>query len=163
MPRDGQVTMEGMRIIFKNFKGLEGKYNRAGDRSFCVLLDEKTAKRMERDGWNVKALRAREEGDPEQPYLPVAVNFDSGRPPRIMMITSRGRTELDEDSCEVLDWAEIINVDLIVNPYHWSMPDGKSGVKAYLKSMYVTIEEDDLDRKYADVDDVRPRGGRTDE
>lgn len=149
-PNDNTVVMEGVRIIFRNFAGKEGQYNREGDRNFAVLLDEKTAASMERDGWNVKILKAREEGDEDQHYLQVAVNF-KGRPPRVVMITSRGRTNLEEKQVEILDWADIRNVDLIVRPYEWVV-NGKSGVKAYLQSIYVTIEEDALELKYADVD-----------
>lgn len=151
--QDGTVVMEGVRIIFRNFSGKEGQYNREGDRNFAVLLDDVTANAMAEDGWNVKWLKPREdaeEGDPDQPYLQVTVNF-KGRPPRIVMITSRGRTNLDESSIEMLDWADIQNVDLIVRPYEWNV-NGKTGIKAYLQSIYVTIEEDELEKKYSDLD-----------
>lgn len=151
LDKEKGVMMEGVRITFRNFAGKEGPYNSEGDRNFAVLLDEKTAKAMAEDGWNVKALKAREEGDPDQPYLPVAIGFKI-KPPRIVMVTSRGRTTLDEQSCEILDWAEIENVDLIVRPYEWSV-NGKSGIKAYLKSIYVTVREDELEQKYAAMDD----------
>ena len=153
-PQDNAVLMEGVRIIFRNFTGKEGQYNREGDRNFAVLLDEVTAEAMAADGWNVKVLKPREEDEenaPPQPYLPVSVNF-KGRPPRIVQITSRGRTHLDEATVEMLDWADIINVDLIVRPYEWTV-NGKSGVKAYLQAMYVTIQEDPLEIKYAQSDD----------
>lgn len=162
MPQDNNVTMENVRIIFRNFAGKEGMYNREGDRNFAVLLDDpKTVEAMEQDGWNIKRLRAREEGEIEQPYLQVSVNF-KGRPPRIVMITSRGRTTLKEDECEILDWADIRTVDLIVRPYEWAV-NGKTGVKAYLQSIFVTIEEDALELKYADVDDIPARSGRSDD
>jgi hypothetical protein len=150
---DNSVIMEGVRIIFRNFSGKEGQYNREGDRNFAVLLDEKTADMMAADGWNVKMLKPRdddEEGAVPQPYLPVAVNF-RGRPPRIVMITSRNRTTLGEDQVETLDWVDILNVDLIVRPYEWTV-NGKSGIKAYLQSMYVTIEEDPLEAKYSELE-----------
>ena len=151
-PQDNTVVMEGVRIVFRNFAGKEGQYNREGDRNFAVLLDDSVATVMAEDGWNVKWLKPREddeEGD-AQAYLQVSVNF-KGRPPRIVMITSRGRTNLDDSSVEMLDWADIQNVDLIVRPYEWSV-NGKTGIKAYLQSIYVTIEEDELERKYADLD-----------
>lgn len=146
---DNTVLMENVRIIFRNFSGREGMYNREGDRNFCVLLDRETAERMLRDGWNVKVLAAREEGEEDQPYLPVTVNF-KGRPPRVVMITSRGRNTLEEDQVELLDWADIINADLIVRPYEWAV-NGKTGIKAYLQSLYVTIQEDELELKYSEV------------
>lgn len=155
-PNDNTVTMEGVRIVFRNFSGKEGMYNREGDRNFSVLLDDEIAEKMEADGWNIKRLKPREEGDEPQPYLQVSVNF-RGRPPRIVMITSRGRTILGEDEVALLDWADISNVDLIVRPYEWAV-NSKTGIKAYLQSIYVTIEEDDLERKYADLNDARPRG-----
>lgn len=154
---DKNVVMQDVRIIFRNFAGKEGQYNREGDRNFAVLLDAKTAKAMEKDGWNVKLLRAREEGDEDQPYLTVAVNF-KGRPPRVVMLTSRGRTNLSEDEVGILDWADIQNVDLIVRPYEWAV-NGKTGVKAYLQSIYVTILEDELELKYADVNPHKEEEG----
>lgn len=151
--QDNTVLMEGVRIIFRNFSGKEGQYNREGDRNFAVLLDDKIANAMAEDGWNVKWLKAREdaeEDEGEQAYLQVSVNF-KGRPPRIVLITSRGRTNLSEDEIEMLDWADITNVDMIVRPYEWTV-NNKSGIKAYLQSIYVTIEEDPLERKYAEMD-----------
>lgn len=148
---DNSVMMENVRIIFRNFAGKEGAYNREGDRNFCVVLDPETARTMANDGWNVKSLAAREEGEDDTPYLPVTVKYDNF-PPKIVMITSRNRTTLDEEMVEMLDYSDILNVDLIVNPYEWVV-NGKSGVKAYLKTMFVTIDEDPLERKYAEMMD----------
>lgn len=141
--------IEDARIIFRNFQGKEGQYNRAGDRNFAVIIpDDKLAKDMLKDGWNVRYLEPREEGDEPTPYISVAVNFNN-RPPRIVMLTSRARTNLTEDTVEVLDWANIQSVDVICRAYEWTV-NGKSGIKAYLQSLFVTIEEDYLERKYAD-------------
>lgn len=150
--QDNTVTVENARIIFRNFAGRETMYNREGDRNFVLVLPEDIAVQMLEDGWNVKKKDPRDEGDPNEWHLQVSVGY-KGRPPRIVMITSRGRTELGEDEVELLDWSEFRNVDLIVRPYNWEV-SGKSGIKAYLKSMFVTIEEDELERKYADVQDA---------
>lgn len=157
MANDNTVTMEGVRIVFRNFSGKEGKFNREGDRGFAVLLDPDVASRMESDGWNVKWLKPREPEDDPQAYLPVAISY-KGKPPRVVMLTSRARTNLGEMEIDVLDWVDIQNVDLIVRPYQWVVND-KSGIKAYLKSIFVTIEEDELELKYAS-DEPPARGGR---
>jgi hypothetical protein len=159
MPVENTVLMEGVRIIFRNFEGKEGPYNKKGEKNFGVILPADVAAAMMADGWNVKTLEPREDdeidpNDPMEgrtPWLPVKVAYDRGRPPKIVLITSRGKTALDESTVEELDWADIINVDLIVSPYNWNV-NGKVGVSAYCKSMFVTIEEDELERKYAEMD-----------
>lgn len=150
---NNNLTFENARLVFKNFSGAEGKFNKAGDRNFCLLLSPEDAEAMVKNGWNVKELQPREEGDHPQPYLKVKVNFPkNGRPPRIVLVTSRGKTPLDEDTVSMLDWAEVKNVDLIIRPYDWEV-NGATGRTAYLKSIFVTIQEDELDLKYADVPD----------
>ena len=146
-----QITIEDARILFRNFSGKEGQYNRAGDRNFAVLLDDGVAQELANEGWNVKYLKPREEGDEPQAYVQVTASY-KGRPPRVVLITIRGRTNLDEDTIDVLDWCDIKHVDLMLNPYHWEV-NGKTGIKAYLHSIYVTIVEDELELKYADVPD----------
>lgn len=147
--RVGNITFENPRILFRNFSGKETRFNRAGNRNFCVIIDDPDqAHAMKRDGWNVRTLTPRDENESERYYIQVAVNFEN-IPPKIVLITQRNRTVLTEATVDSLDYAEIRNVDLIIRPYNWEV-SGKSGIKAYLKTMYVTIEEDILDEKYAD-------------
>jgi len=145
------ITLEGVRIAFRNFSGAEGQFNRKGDRNFCVFLPEDVAAQMANEGWNIRTLKAREEEDEPQAYIQVAVNYN-GRPPRVVMITERGRTSLGEGEIDILDWAEVKTTDVIIRPYQWEV-SGKTGVKAYMQSVYITINEDELERKYADVPD----------
>ena len=146
------IVIEGARIGFRNFSGKEGRYNPEGKRNFCVFLDDEMGNVLENDGWNIRWLQPRNEEDDKVPYLQVAVNYEN-IPPKIVLITSEGKTILDEDTVNILDWAEISNIDLIIRPYNWEV-NGKKGVKAYVKSMYVTIIEDEFEKKYAaEVDD----------
>lgn len=154
-PNDGTLLMEDATILFPNFAGKEGMYNAEGDRNFCVLLTPELADQMDKDGWNVKQLKPREEGGEGNFYIQVSLKYRGRggkvlRPPRMVLISSRGRVDLGEHECEILDWVDIKKVDLIVRPNHWEV-NGKSGLKAYLKSIFVTMHEDYLELKYNDV------------
>ena len=148
--------VEDAPIIFRNFAGKEGPYNRQGDRNFSVILPRDIATQMGEDGWNVRYLEAREEGDEDTPYISISVNFKN-RPPRVVLITDTTRTQLDEDSIEVLDWADIRTADLIARGYLWDV-NGKTGTKAYLQSLFITIEEDALEQKYHINEDPPTKG-----
>ena len=144
---------EHARIIFKNFAGEKGDFNRAGDRSFCVVIDDiDQANRMIEDGWNVKIKQPRDEGDRPSYHLEVKVSFDP-YPPQIYLVAGESEPkEITEDTVHTLDFAEIKYVDLTIKPYNWEV-NGKSGVKAYCKTMYVVIEQDRFAHKYKNFND----------
>lgn len=150
--------MENARLIFRNFEGREEKYNRKGDRNFGLIIeDPEVAQQLAEDGWNIKELTPKNNDDyddtPEVIYwLPVTVRFDNV-PPKVMLVTRRKKTRLNEDNINTVDYANIAKVDLTVTPYDWEV-NGKSGTKAYLQTMYVTINEDEFADKYADLEEV---------
>lgn len=154
-PKPEAILIENANIRFRNFAGRERDFNSAGDRNFCVFVDPDQAADLKAAGWNVKQLRAREEGDIPQDYLQVKVSYKNAqRPPKCVLVSSGGRRDLGQQEVELLDAVDIKKVDLIVNPYEWTV-NGNTGVKAYLKSIFVTINEDELDLKYALMDQVQ--------
>ena len=145
------LIIKDASICFKNFRGEGTPFNPAGRRGFSVIFrDPDTVAELSADGWNLKPLKKRNEEDEPAWHLPVAVKFEV-RPPQIYIVTyPNGRmkkTEITEESINMLDFAEISKIDLIVTPYNWEM-NGSRGIKAYLKTMYVTVVTDELADEY---------------
>jgi hypothetical protein len=151
-PKEPTILFEDCRIMFRNFEGRATQYNRDGDRNFCVLLDPEMADQLSEDGWNVKSLKPRDPDSDPQPYLQVSVGYKY-RPPKIVLITHRGRNDLPEEMIGMIDWIDIAKVDLIVRPFDWEV-NGKTGKKAYVKTLFITVAEDALELKYADIREI---------
>jgi hypothetical protein len=155
MPRSNNLVLEDVRIVFRNFSGEEGMYNKKGDRNFAVILDQDVAQSLANDGWNIKQLKPREDDEGPTPYLSVAVKMDGRRPPNVIMIggDSGTRTVLDEESIGVLDFVDIGQIDMVLRPFDWEV-NGNTGRKAYLQDLYVTIIENPLDLKYGNTSQI---------
>ena len=148
MSNVGTIIIENTRLVFRNFAGKESTYNREGARNTCVIIpDRGVAQQMAEDGWNVKYLRDDEEGNPGDPYIKVTLGYKGHTPPRVVMVTSNGSTELFEDTVSILDSVDVLNVDVFLTPWIWDADT--CAIAAYVKSMYVTIEEDYLAQKYS--------------
>lgn len=150
------LTIRGAKLILKNFQGKVNEYNKDGRRTFGILLSDEDAEAMLQDGWGVKFLKPRPD-DPEQyqqPWLKVEASYRNF-PPLVYLITSAGKVRLTEETIGQLDWTAIDNVDIIINPYYYEPFAGNpAGIKAYLKTLYVTVQEDDLAAIYADIPDI---------
>lgn len=150
------VTFHDAPIIYKNFTGEKKQYNAEGVRNFSVMMNETQAEELLSGGWNVKALKRREEDEEQLYHIKVAVNY-SNRPPRVWLITSGGRTLLGEGLVGMLDRADSFKVDLVVSAYDWEM-NGNTGRKAYLQSMFFHMYEDELELEYAAVPQLSVAG-----
>lgn len=150
------LKIEGANIFsgsYRNFGAKPDYFNPDGGiSSFCVALNEGNIEyghmpfdpaEFEADGWNVKFRKPRHEDEEPTPFIRVRVRYGNV-PPKVVLVTSKGQTFLDEDTIGQLDYAEIVNADVVIRPYTYS--SGK--VAAYLKTLYVTIAEDDFADKY---------------
>lgn len=149
MDKNFELSISDARIALRNFSGKEGKYNPPGRRSFAVLLDEHTAARLAADGWSIKFFKPRDPEEEPQAFLSVRVNFENIAP-EIYLVNSQNKQRLDVENVNLLDFADLINVDLVIRPYMWEV-NGKTGVKAYLKKGFFTIREDEFSAKYRDL------------
>lgn len=144
-------TIPNAHITYRNFSGEERKYNQKGKRNFNLVLTEEQANVFLAEGFRVRKQEPREEGGSPRYLLPVNVGFEY-RPPKIVVVNGKHRTEITEDTVSELDYADIDYLDMTLRPYYWNMGD-KSGVKAYLNSMYVTLVEDPFAAKYSNDND----------
>ncbi len=139
-PRD-ILQVNDARIIYRNFRGEGGKFNREGDRNFAMVIpDQIIADELIQRGWNVKIKEPREEGEEPFMYLPIKVKFND-RGPQIYLKTGDRTNRLEEDVVSMLDDIDIRSVDLDIRPYDWDV-NGKTGRTAYLQAMEVTQEID---------------------
>lgn len=143
------LYIENARIKFKNFSGKLDQYNREGKHTFCAIIDDpEMAQKLAEDGWNVRIRGGNEEGDIPEHYMRVEVSYKN-IPPKVVMVTNRKKTELNEETIGTLDCCDVVCADLVISPYPWNV-NGKSGIKAYLKKGFFNIEEDRFEAKYAE-------------
>lgn len=150
------IKIENARIVFRNLSGKPDKFNpQGGKRSFSVVIeDPEFANELKREGWNIKQFNQSPDSDEEPAhFISVKVSYNN-IPPHIYLCTSKNKTLLNEDTVGQLDYAEISNVDIVITPYQYEM-NGRSGISAYVKTMYVTVVEDEFASKYEydDLDD----------
>ena len=144
------LLIKDARLIFRNFAGKQQQFNNPGDRNFAILLDPDMAAGMAKDGWNVKHLKPREEGDEPQAYIQVKVEYEKGRPPRVVLVSSKGRNDLGASEVELIDAVDIKKADVLIRAYNWQVNDN-TGTKAYLKTAFITMNEDELELLYSDL------------
>lgn len=158
------LVIEKANLMFRNFRGIDRGYNPKHEKSFSLFIDPDRfdVEAMKKDGWNLKALKPREGYEDEQNFhLPVTVRWDNF-PPIIYLVTRVGgteenpkyrRTRLDEETSFMIDTAEIANVNVEIGHGKTYEFNGKVGIKAYLKKMYIELVEDRFDAMYDWADD----------
>ena len=158
--RTANLVIENAEVTFLNFRGIDYGKNPKHERSFALVIDPERfdIEAMKADGWNVKVRPPKEgyEDAGDLYYLPITVRWDN-YPPSIYLVTRAGgtdekpkyrKTRLDEESSFMIDTAKIANINVEISHGRTYEFNGRIGIKAYLKKMYVEIEEDRLDSMY---------------
>lgn len=148
--QNGRPTFElsRSRLIWTNFQGREGKYNVEGRRNFNVVLEPEDAEFMRNEGFNVKEHEPKNPDDDTLYTLKVNVNFKGFKTPTIWMKNNHGKSKLDENGVNVLDWADIIETWMSFNQHVYQ--DSKT---AYLNTLLVTVRESEYESQFFDEED----------
>ena len=159
----GILQIDDARIIWPNFEGREGRYNRAGEREFTLVITggevcergsdsyrvvdaQEMAEILMNDvnkygvGWNVKIKPPREDGDVFI-HMKVKVKFND-RGPTIRLETGNNVNYLDAESVKCLDYIDIVCSDMDIRPYDDLVNEDKPFRAAYLQSLRVVQEVD---------------------
>jgi hypothetical protein len=151
MANVNSINIEGANIIWKNFSGERDRFN-PGKRGFSVVIDDTVmADELKQEGWNVKERPLQEGADPSEQEWTLPVKLNMNRYTQVWLIVGNHKTLLNEDTVAQLDVVDITDCDLSIRPYEWEM-SGRTGITAYVDSMYVTIRENKFAEKYADLD-----------
>lgn len=158
--RDDQIRLEGVKLCCRNFSG--NKFGQGGSRTFGVVIDPELAKKLEDAGWT--SIRWFDPVDPDEAPVPwllikfkYGISKTTGRPtgPTIVLINSKGKKLLDQETVDQLDWSLIKCADVIAHPYAYPAMNGRSaGTSTWLDGLYVTVEEDEFELKYSDLRDL---------
>lgn len=131
------IEISNAKILWKNFTGKLGFYNKEGGRDFCLLLsDDASVNFFKQNGYSVAVKSSGVEVGEFIRYLKVKMKFNNGKP--IIILKSNNKIiRVDENLVSVLDSIKIKSVDMSIKPYHWELPNGEHGQIAYLNSMTV--------------------------
>lgn len=147
-PRD-ILQVDNARIIWPNFAGAAGTYNREGDREFnLVIPTEEMADELVARGWNVKIKPPRDDDDNPFMFLKVKVSFNEYGP-NIYLHSGNNVRPLNEETVGCLDRMNISHCDMDIRPYDWEF-NKKSGRTAYLQTLHVFQQVDRFAEKYGD-------------
>lgn len=141
-------------LMFSNFEGKEGRYNDEGARNFNIRLNQKDADYLTDEGFRVRPVPPK---DPDaEPLFLLKVNVmfkddpKDSRNPKILLKNNHGNKKLDENSVQILDWADIENVNVSINPYNSPKNDHTT---AYLNMLIAQMHEDPFEAEFYDVPD----------
>ena len=165
-----KITIRGAQLApykFRNFEGRETEYNKAGDRNFVIFLDKEFAQKIEAEGAPV-AWKPDKYNDGElRAQMKVHVKYRNRRgepmvPPKVVLVTRKGQTQLSEETIGMLDSADIEKCDLILSQYANGASMGPENSVA-LKTMYVPLAEDEFADEYRTDEGGQPMNADNEE
>jgi hypothetical protein len=151
MARVNDINLEGGQIAYSNFSGRPTQFNPdGGQRTVTFVIPEENAQSLMDAGWKIRQ-QTFEDGTYRY-LLEAKFTFRTRngqlRDPKIFIVRDGNKlVHVTEDTVDTLDHAEIVSVDAVLGAVYWEW-GGKSGITAYINSMYLTIKENAIDEKY---------------
>ncbi len=147
------LIFEDAQVIFPNFSGREGRYNREGNRCFSVIVQpkdgmtaEEVALKLRDDGWNIKERIINGEPTGEYYINGININYNFFMKPIIVYESDGNEIELTEELLNgpiaaQLDGRGAERYDISIRPRTWERSDGSIGIKGYVDEMRIVAKK----------------------
>lgn len=155
MQSTNRLTFHNVELRRRNFSGVKDDFNERGNRQVLIVVGKQHAydlgfdsvtdmfNALKADDWKVKRFNATDENNDPDMYFPAtAVYYDRDKS-SIFMKTGRNSRLLTEQTVGLLDSADIENTDVILSKHYYDS-HGKQGYNVRIKSMEVTVIEDEI-------------------
>jgi len=149
---DLEVENAEVKWAFSHFDGRQDTFNDEGDHNFTLIIPEDQARELLAEGWNVRTMEGREEGDPLEYLLKVKISYRF-EAPKIYLIKGKRKFRADESDLADIKRSTCEQLDVIVSPSPW-VHGRESGITAYVKEMYAKVKESRFSANYADYEEV---------
>lgn len=149
---DLEIPDAQVKWAWSNIAGRKNDYDSEGDHYFQIIIPEDRVNALLDDGWAVKEHEGQEEGDPPEYLLKVRVSYRFD-PPKVYFLKGRRKIRAEERDLPDITRASTNRLDLVLQPSRW-VKNGRTGISAYVKEMYVDMKTSQFDEMYADYEEV---------
>jgi len=124
-------VLKNCRTVFENFSGRKTRYNKEGDRNFCVRIDDPAiAQELMNDGFYISKLNKLDEDSPDEWKLKISIGYKptqnndvSPKDPKIKEIIGGTPVELTRHSINALDDMRIEKAIVEFNKWNYDKTD----------------------------------------
>lgn len=149
---DIEIENANVKWGFSHFDGKADTFNDEGDHNFTLVIPEEHAKQLMDEGWNIRTLEGREEGDPPEYTLKVKISYRF-EAPKVYIIKGKRKFRADESDLQDIKRTTCEQLDVIITPSRW-VHGRDTGITAYVKEMYAKVKESRFSAHYSDYEEV---------
>lgn len=150
---DIEIEDAKIKWAFSHFDGKADTFNDPGDHNFTIILPPEQALDLQEQGWSIRKLDPREEGDDPEYTLKVKISYRF-EPPKIYLIKNGRKIRADEQDLSDIKRATTEQISVIIQPSRW-VHGNNSGITAYVKELYAKIRQSRFEEMYEDYEEIR--------